>query len=448
MEDQKSNEISISVLKGEKLFDNKKTPFVINLSSPQPSEDEKKCNADLICVIDISGSMDGEKIDLVKESLKILVEMMDKNDRLALILFDNNASILFNLDYMKDNTKKDILKKIESIDARGGTNILSGLEKAVEILKQEKEKTKENRVSSIILLSDGCDNYSNDIQLAESLKKLTKGLNLSFTLNTFGYGYDHDPKIMNKLANIRDGSFFLVEDYKKVAEYFVTVLGGCVSVISKKSVLNVKLLNKNCKLEKIFGADNLYSYELKPDYFTTTMLQFICGKEYTFVFEITIDESSVKVGDELLDIEFIYEDINQNNQEVKKECKYKYELTDLQVAKANEEYTRSQVYYVLEEALKLREDNKIDEAKKKLLSMEDWLKTKYKGGNKTYLEDIIKTKGLFRDEYTFKTQGISYVPSHIREKQSKRAGATMMYSNAIQANYSQKAQSYYNKNNI
>ena len=448
MEDQKSNEISISVLKGDKLFDEKKNPFVINLSSPQPSEDEKKCNADLICVIDISGSMDGEKINFVKESLKILVEMMDKNDRLALILFDNNASILFNLDYMKDNTKKDILKKIDGIDARGGTNILSGLEKAVEILKKEKEKTKENRVSSIILLSDGCDNYSNDIQLAESLKKLTKGLNLSFTLNTFGYGYDHDPKIMNKLANIRDGSFFLVEDYKKVAEYFVTVLGGCVSVISKKSVLNVKLLNKNCKLDKIFGADNLYSYELKPEFFTTTMLQFICGKEYTFVFEIVIDENSVKIDDEILDIEFIYEDINQNNQEVKKEYKYKYELTDLQVAKANEEYIRSQVYYVLEEALKLREDNRIEEAKKKLLNMEDWLKSKYKGGNKTYLEDIIKTKGLFRDEYTFKTQGISYVSSHIRERQSKRAGATMMYSNAIQANYSQKAQSYFNKNNI
>ena len=253
---------------------------------------------------------------------------------------------------------------------------------------------------------------------------------------------------MNKLANIRDGSFFLVEDYKKVAEYFVTVLGGCVSVISKKSILNVKLLKKDCKIEKIFGADNLYSYELKPDYFNTTMLQFICGKEYTFVFELTIDEKSVKVGDELLDIIFIYEDMTQNNQEIKKECKYKYELTDLQLSKANEEYIRSQVYYILDEALKLREDNKNDEAKKLLSNMEDWLKAKYKGPNKTYLEDIRKTKGLFRDEYTFKTQGISYVSSQIREKQSKRAGATMMYSNAIQANYSQKAQSYYNKNNI
>ena len=440
---EKINEIEISVLKGDKLF-NENTPFIINLNSPQPSEDEKKCNADLICVIDISGSMDGEKIDLVRQSLKILVEMMDKNDRLALVLFDNNASIYFELQYMTDEMKKDVLKKIENICARGGTNILTGLEKAVEILKKEKEKTNQNRVSSLILLSDGCDNYSNDIQLAESLKKLTKGLNLSFTLNTFGYGYDHDPKIMNKLANIRDGSFFLVEDYKKVAEYFVTVLGGCVSVISKKADLEVKLLNKNCKIVKIFGGDNLFSYELKPEFFKTTMLQFICGKEYTFVLEINVNEKDVKIGDELLDVNFIYEDISQVNKIEKKNLIYKYELTDVQINKANEEYARSQVYYVLEEALKLREQHKIEEAKKLLSNMEDWLKTKYKGTNKTYLEDIEKTKGLFRDEYMFRTQGISYVSSQVRERQSKRAGASLMYSNHIQANYSKKAQSHFN----
>ena len=440
---EKINEIEISVLKGDKLF-NENTPFIINLNSPQPSEDEKKCNADLICVIDISGSMDGEKIDLVRQSLKILVEMMDKNDRLALVLFDSNASIYFELQYMTDEMKKDVLKKIENICARGGTNILTGLEKAVEILKKEKEKTNENRVSSLILLSDGCDNYSNDIQLAESLKKLTKGLNLSFTLNTFGYGYDHDPKIMNKLANIRDGSFFLVEDYKKVAEYFVTVLGGCVSVISKKADLEVKLLNKNCKIVKIFGGDNLFSYELKPEFFKTTMLQFICGKEYTFVLEINVNEKDVKIGDELLDVNFIYEDISQVNKIEKKNLIYKYELTDVQINKANEEYARSQVYYVLEEALKLREQHKIEEAKKLLSNMEDWLKTKYKGTNKTYLEDIEKTKGLFRDEYMFRTQGISYVSSQVRERQSKRAGASLMYSNHIQTNYSKKAQSHFN----
>ena len=436
---EQSEGIEISVLKGDKLF-NENTPFIININSPEPKEDEKKCNADLICVIDISGSMDGEKIELVRHSLKILVDMMDKNDRLALVLFDNQASIYFDLEYMTDEIKKNLKQKIENIEAHGGTNILSGLEKAVQILIREKEKTNDSRVSSIILLSDGCDNYSNDVQLAEALKKITKGQNLSFTLNTFGYGYDHDPKIMNKLANIRDGGFFLVEDYNKVAEYFVSVLGGCVSVISKKVNLTAKLLNQNCKIIKVFGADILYNYDIKPLNFTTTMLQFICGKEYTFVLEIHVDEQNVKIGDELINIEFVYEDLAQNNKLVTKNYTYKFELTDIQIAKANEEYIRSQVYFILDEALKLRENYKIEEAKKLLNDMENWLKKNYKGNNKSYMEDILKAESLFRDEYSFKSQGISYVTSQIREKQSKRIGSNMMFSNSIQTNFSKKAQ--------
>ena len=427
------NKVEISVLKGDKLF-NQNTPFVINISSPQPEINEKKCNADLICVIDTSGSMHGEKIELVKESLKVLMEMMDKNDRLALIVFENDSSIKFNLNYLTDNVKKDLINEINSITAHGGTNILSGLEKAVEILKADKKTAEDNRISSIILLSDGCDNYSDEITLGESLKKLTKGSGLCFTLHTFGYGYDHDPKVMNKLASIRDGSFFLVEDYNKVAEYFVSVLGGCISVISNKADLSVKLLNDKCEIVKTFGEDNLYSYELKPLYFKTSMLQFICGKEYTFVLEININEQNIKLGDELLEVEFTYEDIVQKTKKDKM-IKYKHELKDVQFTKANEEYIRSQVYYVLEEALKLREKNENEKAKKMLTDMEEWLKKNYHGGNKSYLEDIIKTKEFFRDENDFNFKGVSYVTSQIREKQTKRLGSNMIYTNSVQNHF-------------
>ena len=427
------NKVEISVLKGDKLF-NDNIPFVINISSPQPEINEKKCNADLICVIDISGSMHGEKIELVKESLKILIDMMDKNDRLALILFENQSTIKFNLNYITDNVKKDLIDKINSITAHGGTNILSGLEKAVEILKADKKTAEENRISSIILLSDGCDNYSDEIGLGESLKKLTKGSGLCFTLHTFGYGYDHDPKIMNKLASIRDGSFFLVEDYNKVAEYFVSVLGGCISVISNKADLNVKVLNDKCTIVKTFGEDNLYSYELKPLYFKTSMLQFICGKEYTFVLEININERNINIGDELLEVEFTYEDIVQKTKKDKK-IKYKYELKDVQYSKANEEYIRSQVYYVLEEALKLRENNENEKAKKMLKNMEEYLKKNYHGENKSYLDDITKTQNFFVDESDFNSRGVSYVTSQIREKQTKRLGSNMIYTNSVQNHF-------------
>ena len=150
---QTKNKIDISVLKGDKLF-NENTPFIININSPQPKKGEKKSNADLICVIDISCSMYGDKIELVKKSLKILIKMMDANDRLALILFESEASIYFNLDYMTEETKKNLITKIDEIDTRGGTKIITGLEKAIEILKKNKKNSnkKYNRVSSIILL--------------------------------------------------------------------------------------------------------------------------------------------------------------------------------------------------------------------------------------------------------------------------------------------------------
>ena len=292
-----TNDIRMSILKGDKLL-NENTPFVINLSTPQPDESDKKCNVDLICVIDISGSMSGKKIYLVKESLKILLSFLEEKDRLCLILFESNAQNYYNLEFLTKKNKEILEEKIDKINTGGGTNILSGLKMAVDVIKSQTYN--EKRVSSILLLSDGRDNESNDEQLANSLKQMTKGLGLSFTLHTFGYGDDHDAKIMNKLANLRDGSFFYVQEYSKVAEYFVSVLGACVSVISKKLDLKLQVLSNDCKIIKAYGAQNLYYHETTEKYFQTTLLQFICGKEYTFVLDIFIDETKVKIDEEIL----------------------------------------------------------------------------------------------------------------------------------------------------
>ena len=384
MEDKniEKKNIEISILKGDKLF-NENTPFVINLFSPESKEQgEMRVNADLICIIDISGSMRGEKIYQVKESLKVLVDMMEQKDRICLILFERVANLYYNLNYMTESNKKQIKDLIEKINAGGGTNIGSGLKVAIEILKKEKNdlKNEEGRSSSVILLSDGRDNFFNDIQLGEQLKSLTKGHYLSFTLNTFGYGYDHDPKIMNRLANLRDGSFFLVDDYNKVGEYFISVLGGCISMISKNAELNVRLLNNKSKIIKIFGENNLYSYELKDFFFKNKMLQFISGKEYTSVLEIYIDENNVKPGDILLDINFIYDDII-TKETFTLNVQYKYELKSLQFTKANEEYIRCQTYNILEEAIKLREQNQFEKGRKILRDMKTWLENNYNGQN-------------------------------------------------------------------
>ena len=429
-------EIQISTLKGDKLF-NENTPFIINISSadPDPDANTKKCSIDLICVIDSSSSMRGNKIYQVKESLKILIDLMDKNDRLALILFNSYATNFFNLEYLTDKKKELLKDEINLIKTYPGTNILSGLKLAVDIIKKEQlEKKNEERVTSIILLSDGYDQYNNENQLANSLKGMTKGLNLLFTLHTFGYGIKCDEQILTKLASLRDGSFYYVENYSNISKDFACVLGGCISVISQRAELNIKLLNNNCKIVKIFGLENLFECEFKDDFFKTTILQMISGKEYTFVFEVNIDEENIKIGDELFDINFIYKDINNNNNVIFKNIKYKYELKSINYIKANEEYIRSHVYSVLDEIMKLKVKGEKKKAKELLNEIKFWIKKNYKGNNKDLLIDVEKSYDLFEDNNEIVNTSAKYLSSQIRQNQFKKDGINKEFCNSIQNN--------------
>ena len=426
--------VNISILQGNKLF-NENTPFIINLNSLDTIN--KKSNVDLICIIDISGSMKNQKLKLVKDSLKSLISFMDSNDRLALVLFNDKATQYLDLSFLTNETKKNFMSKIDKITSRGGTNILSGLEKAVNILKEEKLKEQNNineennenlRVKSLMLLSDGNDNDYNDIEIADGLKKLTKGFNLSFTLHTFGYGEDYDPKIMSRLASLRDGSFYMIEQLDKVQECFVNSLGGCMSVLYNEAKLRIKTLKDNVKIKKVFGIDKLFNYELKDNYFEATILQYISGKEYSFTIEVELP-TVISINDNIFEVEIIGDDIEQNNNI----CKYN--IIDGCFSVADEEYLRSKLFDTIDQALKLKEQNKTTEMNKILNEMKNWINSKYEGINKTkYLRKIDETMGLFKDNYVFESRGRSRITADIYENQLKRDGANMQYSNKIQLN--------------
>lgn len=60
-------------------------------------EGNSRASIDLICVIDNSGSMQGEKIENVKKTLVSLLDLMGEDDRICLILFNSGASRLCHL---------------------------------------------------------------------------------------------------------------------------------------------------------------------------------------------------------------------------------------------------------------------------------------------------------------------------------------------------------------
>ena len=417
------NSIDISILKGEKLFNNN-TPIILNIISNDVKE--KKSNVELICVIDISGSMRGEKIKLVKQSLKILIEMMGEKDKLGLVLFNQQAYKLLDLTYVTD--KKNIISLIDSINVGGGTYILSGLEMAVNMFKENKREEKNFfdkfiTSSAMILLSDGNDNIMNHIEIGNGLKNLTKDMKLFFTLHAFGYGEDHDPNIMNTLANIRDGAFYFVQDYKKVIEYFVNVLGACMSMISENAKIIIK---SKYDIKKVFGVEDLYSYVLKDNKnFETELLQLIGGKEYTFVLEVDVPDDN---NNNFIEVEFNFEEGGKINKIINNKFD---DMNEHNIEKANEEYIRSVTFDTLNEAMKLREELKGNDAKEKLNEMKNWLNGNYKG-KQNYIGDIEESLKLINDDLLYESKGRAFLLSSINEGQMKRGGSKMSFQNTLQ----------------
>ena len=85
--------------------------MVVSLSCPD--QQEKMKPVDLICIVDISGSMSGDKIKLVRESLKYLVNLMNEEDNFALVKFDSYAVVVNNFTKMSEENKTLLIENID-----------------------------------------------------------------------------------------------------------------------------------------------------------------------------------------------------------------------------------------------------------------------------------------------------------------------------------------------
>ena len=429
VENSLERKLNISILQSQKLF-GKNTAFVISLSSKDKLERES--DVDLICVIDISGSMKGNKLTQLKHSLKAIISFMTSKDRLCIVLFNDKAELFLELEYMTDEKKKFFLDKIEKIKVRGGTNILSGLKKAIEILKEEKNKENNDnemmgqmRVKSVMLLSDGYDNDYDTDEITDEVKKITKGQNLSFTLHTIGYGDDYDSNLMSKLAIVRDGSFFAVENIDKIQDYFVNALGGCMSIIYSEVKIKVKLLKENVKIQKIFGQDKLFEFELKDNYFSFNNLQIIAGKEYTYTFELELPDL-LAINENIFEVEILADNLDKFVEVGK------YKVVGGGFSIADEEYLKNKLYETLAEAMLLKEKKEIEKMNSLLNNMKDWIEKNYDGINKnSYLKKLNEAMGYFQDNNSYKQIGRTRITADIYENQLRRGG---IYSNSMQMN--------------
>eukprot|EP01084_Bolivina_argentea_P306288 529264_1 len=190
-------------------------------------------------------------LDLVKHSVKTIIHCLDSNDRFSIVAFSGDARKCYDLGYMKENGKKSAVVALEQLSAGGTTNIWDGLRVGMDTLREKQES---GRLSVIMLLTDGQPNKIPPKGHIFELEKYIDTTNFAAQINTFGFGYDLDGKLLHDIAVYGNGTFAFIPDSLIVGTTFVNSVANVLTTVTAKTKLHLTPMN-GCKfMGKSLGA--------------------------------------------------------------------------------------------------------------------------------------------------------------------------------------------------
>lgn len=106
---------------------------------------------DCVCVLDVSGSMMGQKISLVRKSMRRLVRNLGSKDRVCFVTFDTNVKTVMEFTIMNEDGKERARNLVAKLKSGTSTNLCGGLVTGLEKIKSNLK----NEVAAVLLFTDG-----------------------------------------------------------------------------------------------------------------------------------------------------------------------------------------------------------------------------------------------------------------------------------------------------
>ncbi len=206
----------------------------------------------LVFLIDVSGSMnDWNKLPLVKQALRLLVDQLRPQDRVAIVAYAGAAGLV--LPSTSGDEKVRILEALDRLDAGGSTAGGAGIELAYRTAREHFLDKGNNRV---ILATDGDFNVgpSSDGEL-ERLVETRRREGTYLTVLGFGTG-NYQASKMEKLAKVGNGNAAYVDNLAEARKVLVEEMGATLLTVANDVKLQVEFNPATVQAYRLIGYEN------------------------------------------------------------------------------------------------------------------------------------------------------------------------------------------------
>ena len=172
--------------------------------------------ADLVIVLDRSGSMEGQKLNDARQAVIRLLDQLGPDDRLALVTYSNGVQTQSGLVSMNEANRRRLTSAVEHLHAGGGTNLGGGLKRGMEVLMHAPGDLRQRKV---ILISDGLANQG--VTDPNALGRMASAaVENRFSISTVGVGLEFNEMLMTAIADQGAGHYTFLEDPQVFAQVF------------------------------------------------------------------------------------------------------------------------------------------------------------------------------------------------------------------------------------
>lgn len=225
--------------------------LMVGLQGYEPAA-EQRPPANLVFLVDVSGSMQSpDKLGLVKKSLKLLVDQMSDEDRMALVVYAGAAGMV--LDSTPGNEKKKIRNAIDSLAAGGSTNGAAGIQLAYQIAEQN---LVDGGINRVLIASDGDLNVG--MTGIDELKELVSHKRKNgVALTTLGFGSgNYNYSLMEQLADVGNGNASYIDSLNEARKVLIEEMQSTLFTIAKDVKIQVEFNPAVVSEYRLLGYEN------------------------------------------------------------------------------------------------------------------------------------------------------------------------------------------------
>ncbi|HPF40072.1 MAG TPA: VWA domain-containing protein [Phycisphaerae bacterium] len=261
------------------------------------ASDGPSIKRELTLVLDRSGSMNGEKIEQVREAAKQIIAGLSAGESFNIITYSDTLTSFSSKPVVKnEQSEKDARAFLDQVQSNGGTNIHAALSEA---LGQSPTK---DTLPLVLFLTDGLPTVGNTSELA--IRELvTKANPHSRRVFTFGVGADVNGPLLDKLASASRGMATYALPGEDVEVKVAQVFRGLKGPVLTDPILTAASDGKP-RVGEILPAtiDDVFEggqFIVMGTYRGHAPLQFTLkgnyrGKERVFAFSFPVDKATVR----------------------------------------------------------------------------------------------------------------------------------------------------------